>query len=254
VGGIDILQLSDLHLVADEAGLVRGIRGCDSFARVLALAEGDGAHTDLVLVTGDVSNDGSPESYRHFQALMAGVGAPVYVIPGNHDLPDVLREHAVGGPVRPERACSVGGWRLVLLDSVLVGEVKGRLGAQELARLDRELQDSVDPHALVVLHHNPCGIGSRWFEDLGIDDREAFWAVLDRHPRVRGVLFAHIHQDFDAQRGSVRLLGTPSTSAQFAPGTDTLVIDDRPPGYRRLRLHTGGQITTGIARLPAPPT
>jgi 3',5'-cyclic-AMP phosphodiesterase len=44
--------------------------------------------------------------------------------------------------------------------------------------------------------------------------------------------------------GTVRLMTTPSTCAQFAPGSAKFTIDPRPPGYRWLTLHPGGTIET----------
>jgi Icc protein len=251
---VHLLQVTDMHLVADAEGEIRGVRGYESFARVLAAARSGYGGTwppAAVLATGDLSDDGSPESYRHFRALVADLGARVHWIPGNHDEPRTMLEVLPGGNVSNQRAFTAGGWQVVMLDSHLPGEVKGRLGPRELDFLDRRLTNNGARHALVCLHHNPCGIGSRWFEPLGIDDAEALWQVIERHPQVRCVLFAHIHQAFEAQRGDVRLLATPSASAQFAPGTDTLVIDDLPPGWRTLQLHGDGSITSQVHRLPA---
>ncbi|RME70111.1 MAG: 3',5'-cyclic-AMP phosphodiesterase [Planctomycetota bacterium] len=248
---VRLLQITDMHLVADRAGRVRGVCGHESLGAVLAAARSR-AHVwppDAVLATGDLSDDGSAASYRHFRERVAGLEAPVYWIPGNHDDRAVMDEVLPGGNVMAERSLRLGAWQIVLLDSQLPGEVRGRLGVRELARLDAELGGSDRPHALVVLHHNPCDIGSRWFAPLGIEDEAAFWEGIERHERVRAVLFGHIHQDFERVRGGVRLLASPSTSAQFAPGTDTLVIDDRPPGWRWLVLHPDGRVESWVERL-----
>jgi Icc protein len=49
----------------------------------------------------------------------------------------------------------------------------------------------------------------------------------------------------------LRLLSTPSTCAQFRPGSDSFAIDERPPGYRWLDLRADGRLDTEVVWLPA---
>ena len=70
-----------------------------------------------------------------------------------------------------------------------------------------------------------------------------------RHPGLRAILWGHVHQASDRVRQGVRLLSTPSTCAQFLPGSATFAMDTRPPGYRWLDLHDDGRIETRIVWL-----
>jgi Icc protein len=63
---------------------------------------------------------------------------------------------------------------------------------------------------------------------------------------VRAVVWGHVHQTFDALRGSVRLLATPSTCAQFQPGTHEFALDSLPPAYRTLQLRADGTLSTEV--------
>jgi Icc protein len=38
------------------------------------------------------------------------------------------------------------------------------------------------------------------------------------------------------------LFATPSTGAQFLPGSDRYAVDSRPPAYRTFELHDDGRI------------
>ena len=82
-----------------------------------------------------------------------------------------------------------------------------------------------------------------------VADADAFFAVLDRYPGVRGVLWGHVHQEIDRQRNGVRLLASPSTCVQFAAGCENFKADDQPPGYRWLELHSDGRIETAVSRV-----
>ncbi|NDD74258.1 MAG: phosphodiesterase, partial [Gammaproteobacteria bacterium] len=121
-------------------------------------------------------------------------------------------------------------------------------------RLDAVLADAqsdtpgtTPQHALVVLHHHPVPMQSAWLDTIGLDNAAEFFAVLERRrARVRGVLWGHVHQEFDAERKGIRLLGTPSTCVQFAPQCDEFALDTRPPAFRTLTLHENGRIDSRV--------
>ena len=76
----------------------------------------------------------------------------------------------------------------------------------------------------------------------------ALFAVLDRFPQVRAVLWGHVHQEIDRQRNGVRLLASPSTCIQFAARSEDFQVSEEQPGYRWLRLHADGQVESGFER------
>jgi len=69
------------------------------------------------------------------------------------------------------------------------------------------------------------------------------------HANVRGVLWGHVHQSLDRFIHGVRFMATPSTCAQFVPGSAEFAIDNRPPGYRFLELLPDGSIATEVCWL-----
>ena len=50
-------------------------------------------------------------------------------------------------------------------------------------------------------------------------------------------------------RGHMRLLASPSTCVQFAPGSEEFQVDSEAPGYRWLRLLPDGRLETGVSRV-----
>ncbi len=99
---------------------------------------------------------------------------------------------------------------------------------------------------LICLHHHPVSLDSRWLDQVALQNSRAFFSAVDRHPCVRGIVFGHVHQAHDSLRGDVRILGTPSTCAQFLPGSDRFQVDPRPPAYRQLVLRANGAIGTRL--------
>jgi Icc protein len=246
------VQFTDTHLHADAVSAMRGTNTLETLRRTLSAARETIAAADAILHTGDAVHD-EAGGYLWLQRELGSFDKPVLCVPGNHDDPLAMRE-LLPAPFEHGGHRDFGRWRLVMLDSQLIGETGGALAPAELARLDAVLADAqsdtpgtTPQHALVVLHHHPVPMQSAWLDTIGLDNAAEFFAVLERRrARVRGVLWGHVHQEFDAERKGIRLLGTPSTCVQFAPQCDEFALDTRPPAFRTLTLHEDGRIDSRV--------
>ena len=245
---IRLVQFTDTHLLGDAAGRVRGMDTAASLQAVLAAAAQHIADADALLLTGDLVQD-DIAGYARIRSLLAGFGKPVLCVPGNHDDADALAAALAAPPFQVGGSVELGDWRIVLLDSSLPRRTEGALSATALQALQESLASAGARPVLVVLHHPPVPLGSRWVDAVGVSNAAALWEVLEQHGGVRGLLFGHAHQVFDARRGAVRLLGTPSTCFQFLAGSDELAIDPAPPAWRCLSLLPDGSIDTCVHRL-----
>jgi Icc protein len=243
-----LVQLSDSHLFAEADGGLLGMKTRESLQRVIELVLAQQPQIDLVLATGDLSQDGTLESYQAFRDMTRQIEAPARWIPGNHDEPQVMLQAAINSALL-EPVVDVGNWRITLLDSAVPGSVPGYLQDQQLQLLAQSLSEAPTRHHLVCFHHHPVSIGCAWMEPIGLRNPEALFAVLDRFPQVRAVLWGHVHQEIDRERNGVRLLASPSTCIQFAPGSEDFKVSEEAPGYRWLRLHADGRLETGVERV-----
>lgn len=262
-------QFTDTHLYAAATGAMRGQQTLPSFVSALEHAASFPAPAALLL-TGDLVHD-EPGGYAHLHALLGASPVPVHLIPGNHDDPAALAAsfatpHGANPVTSPRHATAstspfqLGGshhyaagdnhWLVVMLSTQADGRVDGELGKAALAELDAVLAAYPATHALLVLHHPPAPVGSAWLDAIGLADAAAFWSVVERHDHVRGVLWGHAHQAYEGQRGSVRLMGTPSTCLQFLPGSADFALDTRGPGWRWLELRADGQIDSQVEWVP----
>lgn len=253
VSAVRLLQITDTHLFADPDGRLLGLRTRPTFESVLTRALAAHPETDRLMLTGDLGQDESPAAYRFLRQRLLTVGIPSTCIPGNHDTPELMQELVVPGRIDIDPSVQIGAWNLVLLDSTVPMQPGGHLDADQLEHLDATLARHPERHALVCLHHQPLPIGSRWMDTMALDNGDAFFAVIDRHPQVRCILWGHVHQEFNARRKGVHLLASPSTCVQFTPGSDGFSLDSATPGYRWLDLHENGEIATGVERIDAYP-
>ena len=247
---VHVVQLTDTHLCRTRGGKLLGMDTDHSLQAVIDQALRERPVIDLVLGTGDLADGGAREAYQRLQDYFAQVSGDHFWLPGNHDDRQAMVSEADSPPrLRPE--LRIGRWQVLMLDSQVPGEVGGELGADELEALDRALARAAAAtlYTLVCLHHQPVAVGCEWLDQQMVADAEAFFAVLDRHDSVRGVLWGHVHQEIDRDRNGVRLMASPSTCVQFAPGSAGFKADDKPPGYRWLALHGDGRIETGVSRV-----
>jgi Icc protein len=238
------LQITDPHLYGSAAATLRGVQTDASFHAVLEHALARVPDYAAMLVTGDLVQDDTA-GYLRFRSILGNLGKPVLCIPGNHDEPEAMRRELNAAPFRLCGAHVFGEWKFVMLDTYESGCVGGRLSSDELARLDAEL-DGCAQHAMVCLHHHPVAMGSRWLDTSGLANAAEFWRVIDAHACVRAVSWGHVHQVYQGHRGGVQLFATPSTGAQFLPGSDRYAVDTRPPAYRMFELHSDGRIETQV--------
>ena len=250
---ITVLQITDTHLYASADGCLLGLNTEQSLQAVTAEARQAHLPAELVLATGDLVHDGSADAYQRTFNHLGSLGIPVYCLPGNHDEAEALRDNIGNDLIRFTDHVLHGNWHIILLDSTQPGSEGGHLAPDALETLETRLQAAPDTHTLVCLHHQPVPMGSHWLDTMAVDNPDDFFALIDRHPQVRAIIWGHVHQEFDRLRNTVRLLSAPSTCIQFKPGSSDFALDDTAPGYRWLTLHADGRIDTGVQRLAEVP-
>ncbi|HEX5515482.1 MAG TPA: 3',5'-cyclic-AMP phosphodiesterase [Gammaproteobacteria bacterium] len=247
--GLRVLQITDTHLFGDPAGRLAGMETDSSSLEVIERVMADFWPADLILATGDIVHDGTEQAYRRFKERFEQFGVPTLVIPGNHDRPELLRRIMRGGFVQAVDHFLLDQWLFVMLDSTVPGTDGGHLTESELALLERRLSAYPDHHAMVCLHHHPVSVDCDWIDLIGVDNGDALFAVIDRFPQVRSVVWGHIHQDYSGERNGVQLYASPSTCVQFKPQQTNFALDDLPPGFRWFELYPDGRIVSAVERL-----
>ena len=128
---------------------------------------------DFLLIPGDLTQHGEPENHFWLADKLSQLPFPVYVVPGNHDVPVLsANEQPIGfadfpyyyhkfGYDNPEQlyySCQIlPGVRLIGLNSNTFdedGKQIGRLDQKQFQWLETELSKIDDELVLVMIHHN----------------------------------------------------------------------------------------------------
>lgn len=244
-----VVQFSDSHLFASTEGKLLGLNTEDSLNKVLDLIAREQPAMDLLLATGDLSQDASPASYaRLLEKLKRFGGTPCYWLEGNHDVTAPMRSALPDPALLSPCVVKLPGWDIIMLDSTIPHEVPGFLHDDDLEFLEQGLV-AAKQHVLVCLHHQPVPMGCKWLDTQIVGSADRFFDVIDRYPAVRAIAWGHVHQEFAGERKGVKLFSVPSTCVQFKPKSEDFAVDDANPGYRWFDLHADGRIATGVSRV-----
>jgi Icc protein len=241
-----LLQISDSHFTAPGRTLL-GVDTRDSLDALLARACAQ--PVDAVIASGDLAHDPEPAVYRRFEtALRNHWSGPVLYLPGNHDLTAPLQ-----ATLGTRQNLGLGAWEVLAFDSHEDHSVGSAFGREEREALAERIRLSPAQFLLLACHHPPLPVGCPWLDKDCIPAGRELLESCAADPRVRGLVFGHVHQAFEAAVGAVKVLGTPSTCFQFEPGSARFSIDRSPatgvPGYRWLELYDDGTLRTEVARM-----
>ena len=249
------LQLSDLHL-APPGRLLSGVDPMRQLRTVLARIGQLETPPAFIVVSGDLTDDGSAEGYAVVDAVLSelgGGGTPVLLALGNHDDRATFRRVVLGearsndlGPYCYSRL--IDGLRVIVLDSTIPGEAGGALGAGQLAWLDGELQMPAPRGNLIVLHH-PCRLAGpvHHYPAFIVREAVALEALVARyHERVVGVLAGHTHQANSAPFGGTLHATAPAVLCQldFFAGAEYRPVPGA--GFNLCQLDDNGLIVSPV--------
>jgi 3',5'-cyclic AMP phosphodiesterase CpdA len=236
-----IAQLTDLHVRPHGMLANRVVETNVMLERALKHVAALDPLPDAVIMSGDLADKGLLAEYQVLADLIhRHLSMPVYVIPGNHDLRETMREGLYDFPGIADDPkfiqYTVDDFpvRLVMLDSIVPGAGHGELCAARLDFLDRALAAAPRKPTLVVLHHPPitCGIG--FMDEINLRNADAFAAIIAKHPQIERVLCGHHHRPIVARFAGTMAQVAPSVAHQVTlalklGAPESLILE--PPAY-----------------------
>lgn len=244
-----ILHLSDTHLLGDAEARHNGVDTTRALDRVLERAapiEGIG----LVVVSGDLSEDGSPGSYVKLRdrvdAFAAERGAPVAYVMGNHDVAAGF-EQVLG---EREGAFEVDGFRVLRLDTAVPGAGYGELFPDQLAALRAQLATPARHGTIVVMHHAPVPAWTALLAALELQNPDAALDAISSGD-VRLVLAGHYHHPVSARAAGIPVIvapGVTNTIDALAPGGRERAAEGS--GFAVIELPEVGEPTATFVSVP----
>jgi 3',5'-cyclic AMP phosphodiesterase CpdA len=193
----------------------------EAVAKIAALPQ----RPDFILHTGDVSHLSKPEEFDDADQILGAAKLDVFHVPGEHDMLDdgqgkaFLDRYGQGSLGDGWRSFDHSGVHFVALINVkdLKAGGMGRLGADQLAWLGKDLAGVAASTPVVVFTHIPLWtVYADW--GWGTEDAAQALGLLRRFGSVT-VLNGHIHQVLAKTDGNITFHTARSTAfPQPAPG------------------------------------
>ncbi|CAM4065812.1 phosphodiesterase [Roseateles saccharophilus] len=216
-----IAQISDPH-VRPEGELYQGLVDSNRmFFEALQHLKGLDRRPDLLLLTGDLVDEGRPQEYAMVRRLLAGLDFPYLVIPGNHDRREQFREafadHAYLPREGPQHFChDEQPVRIVGLDSCVPGLHHGDIDPDGLTWLRRTFEQDTAKPTIVMLHHPPFMSGIPYMDKYRYLDPTPLESVLRSFTNIELILSGHVHRVMFKRWAGTMVCSCPSSTTEIA--------------------------------------
>ncbi len=222
------IQISDCHI--DDNDQVMGVDSHENLKKIIDKITT--LKSDALLISGDLTHNGTRQSYKKLKKILAPIKSDIFAISGNHD--DLENLNIELGTYLFNTA-TLGAWEIIAIDSVQVNRTSGFVSAVALNELDKQLQTSKAQYNLIVLHHPIVPMNSDWDDALSLENPQDLFAILDKHHKIQAVLFGHAHEAAEFKKNGLKIIACPSTALQFN--------NEKRIGFNYYTLFDDGQLT-----------
>lgn len=225
-----IAHLTDLHVRPHGLSAYRTAETNMLTERALDAVLALDPRPDLVLITGDLTDNGLVAEYENLRRMLSRLPMPVWLIPGNHDRRENLKQVLAGYPGLSDEpafaqwAVDLGPVRMIGLDTVLPKSGAGRLCPERLAWLEEKLAEDSAKSTIVAMHHPAFVCGLHHMDRINLIEGTAeFEAIVRRNPQIVRILAGHHHRPIQALFAGTLAMVAPSIAHQVVLDlTDTM--------------------------------
>jgi len=221
---VKIIHLSDSHIGKDNQSM--GVNTENHLDEVIQSI--NQIKTDFVIHSGDISHDGTVESYQKIQQCFLNLQSKLSCIPGNHDNLKVMSRFLDSGINIDTRY-----WKLLSINTVLEAKTEGYVTDEAYKKFELEIE-STRKNTLVVMHHPPISMESSWDDSISLTNSKRFLDIIKRSENIRCVIWGHAHESKTFNYAEKLFVSCPSTAKQFN--------DETRFGYNILNLKNNGYV------------
>ena len=237
-----IAQITDTHILtpnADDPKIVsRAISRADNLRAVVTDINALSPAPDAIIHTGDMVQTRAPEEYHLAREIMSRLSAPLYVVPGNRDSRQGLRQnfgsdgYLTGNGEDEPVLYSIESHavRLIGFDSLSGTSPLGDVDEARLTWLDETLAQAPEAPTAIIMHHPPVTItvSVKPWQYQRAEAGDELACVIAKHPQVARLFCGHIHRAFVASFGGTQAGSVPSIAADLRKGDYPPHLSERP--------------------------
>ena len=252
-----LVQITDTHVVERGTLLYGQADTARHLAETVSEINAMRPLPDGVLITGDLVEHPGPTTYSHFRDLIEPLRMPVFLMPGNHDNPEIMQSYFRDTPMFPaepphfQYVIEDFPFRVLMLNSHFDNSELPHFGPRRLQWLEAVLAESDRP-ALVAIHHPPMKTGIGFIDMVGPDWYRGLGEVLAQHPQVFKIICGHGHLDLQGRLGTVpvQMVGSIAHQLIACRGEDIAPSFDNVRVPPMLHQWLDGELVSGYYPWP----
>ena len=200
---------------------------------------------DFIFLTGDISDDGSIESYQFVADLLPSLSKKIFFINGNHDCKEnMLSVFSNYNLFIHLQELQYNNWTFIGVDSSVKGKDYGFISEIELKKLNLSLikSEKNNNHVAIITHHHPVPVQTPLIDDCLINNGSDFIRAIENYSLVKLIMTGHVHNNYSLNIEKIRLETGPATCVQFIVGgsNENTDIDKKNYGYKIYTLNDYG--------------
>jgi Icc protein len=224
---VKVIQISDTHLSKNSNYRIYGlVNTTQTFLDVVNAIKEE--KPDFVIATGDLSQDGSPESYQRLKEQLQTLDCDVFTIPGNHDIPEIMNNNLIDKNIKFTQYKQTTEGTFIFCNSRKENFDTGFISKEELVSLERSLTSFDD--CIIVIHHHFVKLNA-FIDKYILENHEEFNALLHKYKaKIKLCITGHVHNTYHLEKKGIAIHNSLSTCIQLAK-TQSLLFDFKRPGY-----------------------
>ncbi len=235
-----IVHLSDSHITDCDKKAYGLVPTAENLAQCVAHINRLIPKPDIVLITGDITQNGRVEEAERAAAILDQLHLPYCIVPGNHDNPSILRtvfcRAACPGKEDGILNYVLDGYeiRLIGMDSTAAIGPGGELHERQINWLQQQLSMENEKPTILFMHHPPAKFGVPETDEDGFVGADKFEQLIARHGNVKAILCGHIHLVAHQFFAGTVISTAPSMGLQLALDLTMSRPSEfirEPPGY-----------------------
>lgn len=191
-----IALLCDIHLVS-KGKLHRTVDPLDRLDQALAAVQKHAGDADLLVLLGDLAQDGEIEAYTLLKERVGRLLMPTRILIGNHDSREAILSAWPSLPIDEngflQSSLVTPDNVLLFLDTAEAGTHTGHLCESRRQWLEQELEKAGSRPVFVFMHHPPAALEMR-ADSSKLEEAKEVATIFRRFGTVRQIVAGHTHR------------------------------------------------------------
>jgi|GEM_PF-829893 len=239
-----VIQLSDTHLFSKKSTELQGYCTHKYLTNTIDHVLRSTIKPNIVLITGDISQDKTTQSYKLALEQFERLDCLVYWIHGNHDNEIELNSIFNNSPkLKKLDKLPVPFWDFISINTCRDGTDKGYIEDEEYERFLLKIEETKKKNKkiAVVMHHHPIPVNTPLLDACMLENHEKFLRIAKQNKEIKLIICGHVHGNYRIVHDEFVIETSPATCFQWKKGTSEVETENRR-GYKI--FHFNGDVYT----------